>query len=153
MSVGMTCSTGRPENLLCTVLIIYKVFIWQNWKWCFGMQWKFIKVMHVSLIDYILKGKTLWCFGKHRGKVYDELLLTLNVRRPSYLGLTRSISWLLMPWLLTSLGHQQLWYWLYRICRSFSYLRKDFKYPYHINVEEWHKIEIYVFVPSEQFSM
>ena len=26
--------------------------------------------------------------------------LTLNVRGPSYLGLTRSISWLLMPWLL-----------------------------------------------------
>ena len=35
--------------------------------------------------------------------------LTLNVRRPSYLGLTRSISWLLMPWLLTSPGHQQPW--------------------------------------------
>ena len=25
----------------------------------------------------------------------------------------RSISWLLMPWLLTSPGHQQPWYWLY----------------------------------------
>ena len=33
-----------------------------------------------------------------------------------------------MPWLLTSPGHQQPWYWLYVICRSFSYLRKDFKY-------------------------
>ena len=52
--------------------------------------------------------------------------LTLNVRGPSYLGLTRSISWLLMPWLLTSPGHQQPWYWLCRICRSWSYLRKDF---------------------------
>ena len=51
--------------------------------------------------------------------------LTLNVRGPSYLGLTRSISWLLMPWLLKLSGHQQPWYWLYRICRSFSYLRKD----------------------------
>ena len=49
---------------------------------------------------------------------------TLNVRGPSYLGLTRSISRLLMPWLLTSPGHQQPPYWLYRICRSFSYLRK-----------------------------
>ena len=39
-------------------------------------------------------------------------LLTLNVRGPSYLGLTRSISWLLMPWLLTLLGHQQPWYCL-----------------------------------------
>ena len=37
-------------------------------------------------------------------------LSTLNVRGPSYLGLTRSISWLLMPWLLASPGHQQPWY-------------------------------------------
>ena len=44
--------------------------------------------------------------------------LTLNVRGPSYLGLSRSISWLLMPWLLTSPWHQQPWYWLCRICRS-----------------------------------
>ena len=66
--------------------------------------------------------------------------LTPNVRGPSYLGLTRSISWLLMPWLLTSPGHQKPWYWLYRICMSFSYLRKDFKYLCHINVEKWHKM-------------
>ena len=61
--------------------------------------------------------------------------LTLNMRGRSYLGLTRSISWLLMPWLLTSPGHQQSWYWLCRICKSWSYLRKDFKYLCHINVE------------------
>ena len=73
-------------------------------------------------------------------KVLTQWNLTLNVRGPSYLGLTRSISWLLMPWFLTSLGHQQPWHWLYRICRSFSYLRKDFKYLCHINVEEWHKM-------------
>ena len=47
-----------------------------------------------------------------------QVILTLNVRGPSYLGLTRSISWLLMPWLLTSPGHQQPWYWLCRICKS-----------------------------------
>ena len=79
--------------------------------------------------------------------------LTLKVRGPSYLGLTRSISWLLMPWLLTSPGHQQPWYWLNRICRSFSYLRKCFKYLCQINGEEWHKMQIYVNVPSEKFSM
>ena len=38
------------------------------------------------------------------------ICVTLNVQGPSYLGLTRSISWLLMPWLFTSLGHQQPWY-------------------------------------------
>ena len=80
-------------------------------------------------------------------------MLTLNVRGSSYLGLTRSISWLLMPWLLTLPGHQQPWYWLYRMCRSFFYLRKDFKYLCQINVEEWHKMQIYVYVPSEKFSM
>ena len=51
------------------------------------------------------------------------------------LGLIRSISWLLMPWLLLSPGHQRPWYWLRRIYRSWSYLRKDFKYLCHINVE------------------
>ena len=78
--------------------------------------------------------------------------LTLNMRGPSFLGLTRSISWLLMPWLLTSPEHQQPWYWLYRICRSFSYLGKGFKYMCQINVEEWHKMQIYVYIPSEKFS-
>ena len=66
--------------------------------------------------------------------------LTLNVRGPSYLGLTRSISWLLMPWLLTSPGHQQPWYWLCRIGKFLSYLRKDFNYLRCINVEKWHKM-------------
>ena len=79
-------------------------------------------------------------------------LLTLNVRGSSYLSLTRSISWLLMPWLLTLPGHQQPWYWLYRMCRSLSYLRKDFKYLCQINVEEWHKMQINVYVPPEKFS-
>ena len=60
--------------------------------------------------------------------------LTLNVRGPSYFGLTRSISWLLMPCVLTSPGHQQPWYWLCGINTSWSYLGKDFKYMYHINV-------------------
>ena len=77
--------------------------------------------------------------------------LTLNMRGPSNLGLTRSISWQLMPWLLTSPGHQQPWYWLFRICRS-SYLRRCLKYLCEINVEEWHKMQIYVYVSSEKFS-
>ena len=82
----------------------------------------------------------------------DYEWLTLNVRGPSYIGLTRSISWLLMPWLLPSPGYQQSWYWLYRICTSFSYSRKDFKYQCQINVEEWHKMQIYVHIPSEKYS-
>ena len=50
-------------------------------------------------------------------------------------------------------GHQQPWYWLCRIGRSLSYLRKDFNFLCHINVKEWHiKMWIYVYVPSEKFS-
>ena len=66
--------------------------------------------------------------------------LTLNVRGPSYLGLTRSISLLLMPWLLTSPGHQQQCYWLCRMGRLLSYLRKGFNYLRRINVEKWYKM-------------
>ena len=76
-------------------------------------------------------------------------LWTLNVRGPSYLGWTRSISWLLIPWR----HKEQAWYWLCRTGRPLSYLRKDFNYLCFINVEEWHKMQIYVFVPSEKFSM
>ena len=65
-----------------------------------------------------------------------EFMLTLNVRGPSYLDLTMSISWLLMPWLLTSPGHQQPWYWLGKIQQSRSYTRTDFNYLWHISVEE-----------------
>ena len=78
------------------------------------------------------------------------ITLTLNVRGPSYLGLTMSISWLLMPWLLTPPGHQQPWYWLCTIGRFLSYLRKDFNYLRRTNVEKWHKMWIYV--PSEKLS-
>ena len=41
--------------------------------------------------------------------------LPFNVRGPSYLGFTWSLTWLLMPWLLASPGHQQPCYWLYYI--------------------------------------
>ena len=64
-------------------------------------------------------------------------LLTLNVQRLSYPGLTRSISWLLMPWLLVLSGHQHPWYWLCKIARFLPPMRKDFNYLCHISMEEW----------------
>ena len=54
--------------------------------------------------------------------------VTLDVRGPSYHRLTRSISWLLMNWLLASPGHQQPRYWLCKLGRSWSYMRKDFNH-------------------------
>ena len=72
--------------------------------------------------------------------IYIYVWLTLNVLGPSYLGLTRSISWLLMSWLLASPGHQQPWYVLCTMGRSLSQLRKDFNHLCHINVGERHKM-------------
>ena len=70
---------------------------------------------------------------KHRH--WTRCFKPLSVRGPSYLGITRSMTWLLVPWLLTSAGHQQPSYWQCRICRSWIYLGKDFKYLCHINME------------------
>ena len=53
------------------------------------------------------------------------------------ISLIRSISWLLMPWLLASPGHQQPRYWLCKIGKSLSYTRRDSKYLCHLRVVEW----------------
>ena len=45
---------------------------------------------------------------------------------PSYPGLTSSISWLLMPWLLASPGHQHPCYWLCKMGNFLSSIRKGF---------------------------
>ena len=53
-----------------------------------------------------------------------------------------------MPWTLESPGHQHPWYWLYRIGKFLSYIRKDFNYLGHFNVEKWYK---YIF-PMKYFA-
>ena len=42
-----------------------------------------------------------------------------------YFGQTRAKLWLLIPWFLASPEHQQPWYWLCRIARSVSPIRKN----------------------------
>ena len=101
--------------------------------------------------SYSLKKENITTGNSHQA-VRNTWKWTLDVRGLSSLGVTRSISWLQMPWLLLSPGHQQPWYWLSRIGMSFSYLRKDFNYPCHINVEEWHKMYIYVFSPLKNLA-
>ena len=44
------------------------------------------------------------------------------------------------------------WYWLCRIGKFLSYLGKDFNYLCHVTVVEWHKMQIYVIVPSENLA-
>ena len=46
----------------------------------------------------------------HRWKTFT--ILTLSMQGPSFLDLTGSISWFLMPWLIVLPIHQQPWYWL-----------------------------------------
>ena len=78
--------------------------------------------------------------AKSRSLCLGLNVFTLNVGGQSYLGLTTAISRLLMPWLLTSPGHQQPCYRLCRIGRCLSYLRKDFNYLHRINVKKWHNM-------------
>ena len=65
---------------------------------------------------------------------------SLNVRGPNHSGWTKPVSWLLMPWLLSSPGHQHEWYWLCGIGKFLPYMRKDFIYLCHVSVEEWYKL-------------
>ena len=44
--------------------------------------------------------------------------------------------WLLMPWVLMSPGHQQPWYWSYRINKLLSSIRNDFNCLCHISSEK-----------------
>ena len=106
--------------------------------------------MPVWPVDYFIVIQ--WIQSEYMLKTHQMPKLTLNGRGPIWLGLTRSISWLLMPWLLVSPGHQQPWYWLYRIGRSLSYSRRNFNYLCLISVEEWHKMQIYVYVISEKIA-
>ena len=78
-----------------------------------------IKHVYTNVVKRILFTTRQRCYGN----------LTLNVRGPSYLGSSRSISWLLMPWLLTSPGHQQLWASVLSTCVK-SMLENDIKCKY-----------------------
>ena len=70
-----------------------------------------LKITYLSMIFQSLGVNELRWSSNH-GRTCNFFSWTLCVRGPSYLGLIRSISWLLMPWLLASPGHQQSWYWV-----------------------------------------
>ena len=82
--------------------------------------------------------------------------LTLLVLRLEYSSRTRSISWLPMPWLLVSPGHQQPWYWeceIHEIGRPFGSMRVDFNLLRHLRVEKLEKIQVHFNISSIEFSM
>ena len=61
--------------------------------------------------------------------------LILGVLKTAYSGRTRSIPWLLMPWLCTSPGHQWPWYSICGINGSLSSMKKNFKHLSLFGVE------------------
>ena len=69
-------------------------------------------IIHTNFFNYFEKKQ----LAKNRvdNKTWTDVK-TLSVQGPSYLCLIGSISFLLMPWLLTSPGHQRPWYWLCEI--------------------------------------
>ena len=113
--------------------------------WTFNLEFTRVLKSVLQIIIYIYNNYTVDWYSSSVFCISSEELtnswsLTLKVWGLSYLGLTRSISWLLMPWLLASPGHQQPWYWLCKIGRSLSYLRRKFNYLCLISVEEWHEM-------------
>ena len=64
----------------------------------------------------------------------------------TYLCWIRSISLLLMPCILVSLGCHQPWYWLCEIGKSFSYSRKDSSCQCYVSVEEWNCQHLIMFL-------
>ena len=73
-------------------------------------------------------------------------VLTLNMWGPSYPDLTRSLSWLLMSWLLASPGHQQPWYWLCKLGRSLSFTWGRISITCAISVRRKHRNCKYMFM-------
>ena len=69
-------------------------------------------------------------------------MLTLVVLNLEYCSTARSLSWLLMPWLLTSPGHQHPQYWLYRMNELLSSTIKNFNYLCHLSDEKWQQIQL-----------
>ena len=57
------------------------------------------------------------------GQLCNKLKL---LQGPSYPGYTKSISWLLMSWILASPGHHRSWYWMCKLVMFLSYMREDF---------------------------
>ena len=90
---------------------------------------------------YLGRVRVQVCLGRvrvqvHLGRVRMQVYFTYLVLKLEYSGITRSITWLLMPWLPVSPGHQQPWYWTCRINRSLCSVRKDVKHPCHLSVNK-----------------
>ena len=92
----------------------------------FESHWNFFLIVHMTI---------RWILYVTNGHIYSVLSgLALLVLKLKQSNIHWSIPWLLMPWLLVAPGHQQQWYWLWRITRSLSFMRKYSNYPCHPSV-------------------
>ena len=73
------------------------------------------------------------------GIIYFIWSISLMLLITAYSGITRSMSWLLMPWLLVLSGHQQPWYWINTMQACLATLRNDLKNLNIVICEKWLK--------------
>ena len=84
--------------------------------------------------------------GRYRQvSMYMAQYFNLSVVETGIIREIKSIPWLLMLRLLSSPGHQQLWYWLCMISVSLSFMRTGFNYMPHLNVDEWNVNTMFLF--------
>ena len=83
----------------------------------------------------MLKTMVIWFWIYSYIHIYFEIVLKLHTWAVEYFIQIKSISCLLMPWLLASPGHQQPWYWWCGHDGSVSSLRTNFSYTYLLYVE------------------
>ena len=63
-----------------------------------------------------------------------------------------TIPCLLIPWLLTSPGHQQPWHWLHKLTMFLPSLKINFNSMQHVNFDEWYKLQIHIYVQLKYLS-
>ena len=97
--------------------------------------------------DIIHSNMKKWHKMKKKITIFNLTLLMLKLE---YFGQTRAKLWLLIPWFLASPEHQQPWYWLCRITRSVSSIRKNLNHM-HQCWKTIKKMQIYFLRFSNSF--
>ena len=66
-------------------------------------------------------------------------ILTLPVLTHTYIGITRTISWLHLTWPLGPMISHKPWNWLWKMNMSLTSTEMDFNNLCHLSVEKWQK--------------
>ena len=79
-------------------------------------------------ISYTGKMISLYWIRAQMTSIIIGVMLTPLVLTLKYCGIYKSLPWLVMPWLLSLPGHQQLWCLLWRINGSSVFQGRDFNF-------------------------